>query len=92
MRDQKGKFLAIVCGGRSKDKRSVMIKADPGHSACLKGENKIFAYYFDSLMTTVREFKSIKSCEFFKIGDVILDPKKQSRFTNNLKEVNLQMD
>jgi hypothetical protein len=80
MRTVKGKFLAIVCGGRSKDKNSVMIKADPRHSACLNGLKEIFAYYIDSLMTTVREFKNIKCCEFFKIGDLILDPKKHSRF------------
>jgi hypothetical protein len=85
MRGLKGKFLAIVCGGRSKDKSSVMIKADPEHSACLNGDKEIFAYYFDSLMTIVREFKSIKCCEFFTIGDVILDPKKHSRFTKKVK-------
>ena len=37
-------------------------------------ETKIYAYFFDSLMTTVREFRTIKSCEFFETGQVILNP------------------
>jgi len=37
-------------------------------------DTPVFAYYFDSLMTTIREFRTIKCCEFFKTGDIILNP------------------
>jgi hypothetical protein len=35
---------------------------------------KVHVYFFDSLMTTIREFRTIKSCEFFPTASLILDP------------------
>jgi hypothetical protein len=83
MRDKSGKFLAMVCGNRSKDQSFVWVKVDLGQSTYFSyqqiklfesRDTLIFAYYFDSLMTTIREFRTIKCCEFFKTGDVILNP------------------
>ena len=35
---------------------------------------KVHVYFFDSLGTTIREFRTIKSCEFFSTADIILNP------------------
>jgi hypothetical protein len=35
---------------------------------------KVHVYFFDSLITTVREFRTIKSCEFFPAASIILNP------------------
>ena len=35
---------------------------------------KVHIYYYDSLVTTVREFRTIKSCEFFPTANIILNP------------------
>jgi hypothetical protein len=31
-------------------------------------------YFLDSLATTMREFRTIKSCEFYATSQIILDP------------------
>jgi hypothetical protein len=35
---------------------------------------KVHVYFFDSLITSVREFRTINSCEFFPTSKFILDP------------------
>lgn len=39
-------------------------------------KTKIFCYSVGSLLTAVREFKTIKNCEFFKTGPIIFNPKQ----------------
>ena len=34
----------------------------------------MFVYYFDSMSTRIREFRTIKSAEFFPCSKYILDP------------------
>lgn len=37
-------------------------------------DKELHVYFLGSLMTTVREFRTIKNCEFFKAGPLILEP------------------
>ena len=37
-------------------------------------ETHLHCYFLGSLMTTVREFRTIKNCEFFSTGPLILNP------------------
>lgn len=37
-------------------------------------ELKVHIYFLDSLSTTVREFRTIKSCEFFATSEIIINP------------------
>ena len=36
---------------------------------------KMHCYYFESLATTIREYKTIKSLEFFRMAPILLNPK-----------------
>ena len=68
---------------RKSDKNFVKIKADNMNSEYFSAkqltlfdpESTLHCYYFGSLLTTVREFRTIKNCEFFSTGSLILNPK-----------------
>lgn len=73
--------MAIVTCRRKRDKSYVTVKIDREmheEYACTKIRQldmcKYHIYYFDSLSTTIREFRTIKSAEFFKTADIILNP------------------
>ena len=81
MRNEKGKILCIVNQRRKKDDTFVTLKVDAQlHEdyLCIQVRQnslmKVHVYFFDSLSTIVREFRTIKSCEFFPTADIILDP------------------
>ena len=47
----------------------------PNHVKFFSDNKPLFCYYFDSLLTTVREFRTIKCCEFYATSKIILNPK-----------------
>lgn len=40
---------------------------------------KLFCYHFESMATTIREFRTIKSCEFFRNMPMLMDPSIEDR-------------
>ena len=79
--EEKGKMLCMVSQRRKKDHTYVVVKVDSELNEeylCLNVRSlthlKVHVYFFDSLSTTIREFRTIKSCEFFPAADIILDP------------------
>jgi hypothetical protein len=80
MRDEPGKFLATVRQPRKQDSNYVKIKVDNMLEEYFSiNQFKLFdtelhCYYLGSLMTTVREFRTIKNCEFFHTGPIIFNP------------------
>jgi hypothetical protein len=81
IRKEKGKILAMVQGRRKKDQAFITLRMDKelhkDYALINIGGpdlHKMHVYYFDSLVTSVREFKTIKSCEFFPTADIILQP------------------
>lgn len=91
MRAMNGKFLGMVKNSRKSENNYVTIKVDAGLDAYFFENQKIFhdpytnlyCYSVGSLLTSVREFKTIKNCEFFNTGPTILNPKQ------GLNDVNL---
>jgi len=81
---QKGKFLAMVRMPRKSDHNFIKIKVDIGlddfffenQGFLNDSKNRIFCYSVGSLLTAVREFKTIKNCEFFNTGPIIFNPKQ----------------
>ena len=57
---------------------------DKGKSQFLKAESekskdgyvRLFVYVIESLATNIREYKTLRMCEFFGLADTILEPKK----------------
>jgi len=41
---------------------------------------EIFVYFFDSMSTRIREFRTIKSAEFYSCSHFIFDPSLIPRF------------
>ncbi|CDW72124.1 splicing endonuclease positive effector [Stylonychia lemnae] len=81
MRDEKGKMLCMVHQRRKKDKTHIVIKVDSDLHEDYVRVNirnhthlKVHVYFFDSLSTTIREFRTIKSCEFYPTAKIILNP------------------
>lgn len=80
MRQEEDKMMAIVNQRRKKELTFLMLKVDAKHDNYLtlhvrkQSHFKVHVYFFDSLSTTVREFRTIKSCEFFPTADLILNP------------------
>ena len=81
MRNEKGKMLCMVTNRRKKDAAYVTVKIDMklhDDYVCMNVRQldllKVHVYFFDSMATTFREFRTIKSCEFFPTADIILDP------------------
>lgn len=74
-------MLACVSNRRKKDKTYITLKIDTKLHEDYVLVNirdndylKVHVYFFDSLMTTIREFRTIKSCEFFPTASIILNP------------------
>ena len=72
LKKQPKTMLCLVNGRRKKDKDYLQLKVDSRlyqDYLCVhvRGNDllKVHVYYFDNLITTVREFRTIKSCEFF---------------------------
>eukprot|EP00347_Sterkiella_histriomuscorum_P002715 403367086 len=83
MREEQGKMLAIVSKRRKRDQNFLEVKIDASLNEefiCLNVRQlsylKVNVYFFDSLSTTIREFRTIKSCEFFPTADIILNPQR----------------
>lgn len=72
--------MAIVERKRQKDQSYIEIKIDVSHELfinmnCSEFEYlDIHVYYFDSMSTRIREFRTIKSAEFYMTANFILDP------------------
>ena len=45
----------------------------------------MFIYYFDSLSTRIREYKTIRGAEFFTCSNIILDPSQLPALRNSMK-------
>jgi hypothetical protein len=75
-----GMFLAVVNKKRTQDTSFIQLKIDREvyaqylHKFTAKGKHSMWCYFFDSLSTTIREFKTIKRSEFFPAVDLILNP------------------
>jgi hypothetical protein len=73
--------MAIVNSSRKFDKNYIEIKIDISHDKYVSmncsefQSNKIHVYFFDSMSTRIREFRTIKSAEFFPCAKYILDPR-----------------
>lgn len=80
--------MAVVNGTRKFDKNYIEIKIDITHDKYVNmncsefQSHKIFVYFFDSMSTRIREFRTIKSAEFFPCAKYILDP---SLISNNIE-------
>lgn len=78
---EQGQWLAVVRAPRKNDHNFIKIKVDNMHEEyfCLNQlqifDSNLHCYFLGSLMTTVREFRTIKNCEFFHTGPIIFDPK-----------------
>ena len=81
-----GKFLGMVSSQRNRNFAFLPVKVD---ASCYKDsyfaynqvklfteKTPLYCYYFDSLMTTVREFRTIKCSEFYATSKIILNPVK----------------
>jgi hypothetical protein len=74
-------MLSIVSSRRKRDHAYLNLKIDRElheNYVCVNIREteflKVHVYYFDSLITTIREFRTIKSCEFFPTANIILNP------------------
>lgn len=82
MKCEQGKFLGVVRHVRKPDHNFVKIKVDNMHEeyfslkqlTLFDKDAKLHCYFLGSLMTTVREFRTIKNCEFFNTGPIIFNP------------------
>ena len=82
LRNESGKFLAVVRDSRKPEANFVKIKVDNMHEEYFRlkqltlfdSDTKLHCYFMGSLMTVVREFRTIKNCEFFSTGPTILNP------------------
>jgi len=69
------------------DKNFVEIKVDISHDQyvnlnCSEFEYHVmYIYFFDSMSTRIREFRTIKSAEFYPTAMYILDPTRIPRRT-----------
>jgi hypothetical protein len=72
MKKETGKLLSLVSARRKRDSPYISIKVDNKIHADYLTLNvrsndllKVHVYFFDSLITSVREFRTINCCEFF---------------------------
>lgn len=62
------------------DKNYLVIRVDIDHESYIKvhcsdyGYHQMFVYFFDSMSTRVREFRTAKSVEFYPNAEYIMDP------------------
>ena len=72
----------MVRDSRKPEANFVKIKVDNMHEEYFRlkqltlfdSDTKLHCYFMGSLMTVVREFRTIKNCEFFSTGPTILNP------------------
>lgn len=77
-------MLAYVNEKTKKGTAFLEIQLDRGKSQFLKSESekskdgyvRLFVYVIESLSTNIREYKTLRMCEFFGLADTILEPKK----------------
>jgi hypothetical protein len=73
-------MLAVVDVKRAWDKNYIEIKVDIGNKDYIGvncGKFDFFLmhiYYFDSMSTKIREFRTVKSAEFYPASKYLLDP------------------
>ena len=73
-------MMAIVNSKRKTDKNFLEIRIDISHEKYINLNysefeyNKIYVYFFDSMSTRIREFRTVKSAEFYPNANYILDP------------------
>ena len=73
-------MLAFASKKYDRSSGFVQLMIDEKHTKFLKDlelENnyqKIFCYHFESLSTTIREFKTLKMIEFSKMAPIIFQP------------------
>jgi hypothetical protein len=72
MKKETGKLLSLVSARRKRDSPYISLKVDNKIHADYLTLNvrsndllKVHVYFFDSLITSVREFRTINCCEFF---------------------------
>lgn len=64
-------MMAIVDGKRKYDKNFLFIRVDISHEKyininCSEYDfHQMYVYYFDSMSTRIREFRTVKSVEFY---------------------------
>ena len=86
--------MAMVFSKRKHDKSYLEIKLDIKHDKyvnlnCSEYSNHhMYVYYFDSMSTRIREFRTIKSAEFFPCSKYILDPSCIPKRGNSGREEN----
>lgn len=72
--------MAIVHEKRKRDKSNMIVQVDKSHENYIKvncsdyGYHEMHVYFFDSMSTRIREFRTAKSVEFFPNAEYILDP------------------
>ena len=72
--------MAMVNTKRQQDKTFVEIKVDISHDKYVNlncsefNYHPMFVYYFDSMSTRIREFRTIRSAEFYPTAKYILNP------------------
>ena len=75
-------FLGMVNASRQRESTSLNVKVDSKYKEVFQikqvelfqEKKPLFCYYFDSLMTIVREFRTIKCSEFYGTSKIIRDP------------------
>ena len=88
-------MMAVVESRRQYDKDFITIRVDISHDKYLSLNlsdfdfHNIYVYYFDSMSTRVREFRTVKSAEFYPNAKFILDP---SLIPKHDKNENLECD
>lgn len=72
--------MAMVNLKRQQDRTFVEIKVDISHDKYVNlncsefNYHPMFVYYFDSMSTRIREFRTIRSAEFYPTAKYILNP------------------
>jgi hypothetical protein len=73
-------MMAMVDSRRKSDKNYLIIRVDVSHDPYIKANcseydyHQMYVYFFDSMSTRIREFRTVKSVEFYPNSQYILDP------------------
>ena len=80
IQSEDGKMLAIVTSKRKHDNNYIEIKVDIKKKDYLAincsnyNYHEMHVYFFDSMSTRIREFRTVKSAEFYPNANYLLDP------------------
>lgn len=72
--------MAIVCNKKRHDENYIEIKVDLSNKdyinqkCCSVSYHTMYVYFFDSMSTRLREFRTIKCLEFYRHAKYILNP------------------